>query len=219
MVPVYARGMDVSGSITLVLSIVALVVSALLAIRQNSLQRVTNNAPALADLLSQFRSSGIHEGFDFVCAELGSYQPEQGLTGLPPAVRYKVYDVCYFLQQFACMMIFGLIAEREFTALLRARTVAVWAAVGPFIEAERKINPSTGPEFMAALEAFAAKARSLPPGTGQKILTDWIARGIPPAQRLPVRIGRKSGWAFVDRSGAAPDARPSPTEPPAPAGR
>ncbi|GIH13830.1 hypothetical protein [Rugosimonospora africana] len=211
--------MDVSNSITLALSIVALIVSAFLAVRQNSLQRLTNNAPALVDLLSQFRSSAIHEGFDFVCGELGSYDESKGLTGLPPEVRYKVYDVCYFLQQFACMMIFDLVEERAFTALLRARTVAVWAAVGPFIRAERVINPSTGPEFMTALEAFAAKAASLSPAEGRKILDEWMARGIPPFPRWPVRIGRKNGWASVDRSGAAPDALPSATEPPAPAGR
>jgi hypothetical protein len=87
--------MDVSDSITLVLSIVALAVSGFLAFRQNMLQKLTNNAPALVDLLSQFRSSAVHEGFEFVCTELDRYEPEKGLSGLPPDVRYKVYDVCY----------------------------------------------------------------------------------------------------------------------------
>jgi hypothetical protein len=213
--------MDVSDSITLLLSIVALAVSGFLASRQNMLQKLTNNAPALVDLLSQFRSSAVHEGFEFVCTELAEYEPEKGLSGLPPGVRYRVYDVCYFLQQFACMMIFDLIAEKEFTALLRARTVAVWKAVEPFIEAERVINPDTGPEFMSPLGAFATKARRMSPEVGQKILRDWVARdpsNFPPPGRWRLRIGRRNGSASADRTVAARDVPPSAERPPAPAG-
>lgn len=170
--------MDASGVVSLVLSIAALAVSVVFALKQNSLQRQTNNAAALIDLLGQFRSPELHKGFAVIQNDLGSYDQANGLSGLPEEVRYHVFDVCYFLQQFACLIVAGIIKEKEFTALLRARLISAWARVEPFVQYERQNNPASGPEFLGTLEAFAVKARTLSPEVGQEILQRWVARPI-----------------------------------------
>jgi len=73
------------------------------------------------------------------------------------------------------MIIMGVIYEREFMALFRARALATWAAVEPFAKRERVINPLVGPEFLTLLEAFAAKAATMSPDVGQRMLKKWLA--------------------------------------------
>jgi hypothetical protein len=167
--------MSITEAVPLVISVIALAVTAVLAVRQNALQSRMNNTPALVEVLSQFRSTELHLNFETVCNEIGSYDPQHGLIGLPIEFRRKVYDVCYFLQQVGCMIVIGLIDETAFTALFRARTVATWEAVGPFIERERQINPITGPEFMAVFETFATRARGITPDVARRILRRWLA--------------------------------------------
>jgi hypothetical protein len=168
--------LNYSEDAALVLSVLALCVSAFLAHRQNSIQKIANNVPALVDILSQFRESHLHESFEYIYAHLPSHDPNEGLTGLPAGVRHRVLDVCYFLQQVACLIILNAVREREFLALFRARTMATWNAVEPFVKREREINPQLGPEFLLVLEVFAAKAAAMPPEIGQDILRKWLDR-------------------------------------------
>jgi hypothetical protein len=168
--------MDITNVVSLVLSASALLVSGVFAFRQNLLQKRMNNSPLVLDLLSQLRTTELHENFEIVCRDIGGHDPEKGIVGLPQELRRRVYDICYFLQQIAAMVAIGLVDERRATALFRARTVAAWAAVAPFVRAERLVNPITGPEFMTTLEVFATKAATITPDVGQQILRKYLNR-------------------------------------------
>jgi hypothetical protein len=122
--------MDATDLISLSLSIISLVATAFLALSQNSLQRRLNNSPAIIELLSQFRSTKLIDNFQTVCGEIGDYDPEKGLIGLPPEFRAKAYD----------------------------------------------INPVVGPEFLSVFEVHAAKAASMSPDVGRKILEKWYRK-------------------------------------------
>src|SRR5262249_24447235 len=120
--------------------------------------------------------SDLVQNFEYVYENLASHDSEGGLSGLPTEVRHHVMDVCYFLQQIACLIILDVINEREFVALFRSRVIATWDAVGPFIKQERLIDPRLGAEFFTPLEAFATKAKKMSPEIGQRILKRWIER-------------------------------------------
>lgn len=168
--------MDFANGVSLALSASALVVSGILAFRQNHLQKTMNNAPLLLDMLNQLRTTDLRENFEVVYRDVGGHDASKGIIGLPEDLRHRVYDVSHFLQQIATMVAIGLVDERGATALFRARTVATWGVIAPFVRAERLVNPMTGPEFMTTLEVFAAKAAAITPETGQKILRKYRNR-------------------------------------------
>ena len=168
--------MDAATAISLVVSIASLLVAGYVGIKQYTIQRNSNTLPAVLELLAQWQRPGLVDAFDFIAEELDNYDPDKGLIGLPPDAKAKVLDVSYFLQHVAMLIVQGVINEQEFTAFLRARTVAAWEKAGPFILKERVINPASGSEFMSLFEAFAAKARQFPPEIGQQIVARWLAK-------------------------------------------
>lgn len=168
--------MDAATVISLIVSTASLVAAAYVGIRQYTIQRNSNSLPATWELLAQWQKPELIEAFDFIMRELGDYDPDEGLTGLPSEARVKVLNVAYFLQHVALLIILDIIDERSFTTFLRARVVSAWEEAGPFILKERALNPAAGPEFMSLLEAWAAKARLYSPEIGQQILAKWLAK-------------------------------------------
>jgi hypothetical protein len=168
--------MDAATLISLIVSAASLVAAAYVGIRQYTIQKNSNSLPATWELLAQWQKPELIEAFDFIMRELDDQDPDEGLTGLPSEARAKVLNVAYFLQHVALLIILDIIDERSFTTFLRARVVSAWEKAGPFILAERALNPAAGPEFMSLLEAWAAKAKLYSPEIGQQILAKWLAQ-------------------------------------------
>jgi hypothetical protein len=168
--------MDVTAVISLVISIISLAAAVYIGVKQYLTQRKANNVPVF-ELLKQIEDPTFLDNFDFITGELKDYDPDQGLIGMPAEARKKVLAVCYFFQHLAMIMYLDLIDERVFTAYFRARTVAVWAAVEPFVRKERVLNPATGPEFLKLLEAFVIKAKRNSPEMTEELLNKWIKKG------------------------------------------
>jgi hypothetical protein len=97
---------------------------------------------------------------------------------LPADLRHDVYKVCYFLSQVGAMLILDILRQDAFLANFRARSVATWTIAGPFIRRERERNPHLGPEFLAIVEALAAKSAMFGPEIGQGIIKRWLAKPI-----------------------------------------
>jgi hypothetical protein len=166
---------------TIVFSLFALIVSAIsvvIATRQVSLQDKANNASAVVTILSEFRDPLLHESFEQMFERLPNHDPRGGLSGLPPDLRHHTYNVCYFLNQIACMLVLRILREDAFLAIFRARSIAVWQVAGPFIQREREINPSVGPEFLSVVEALAARSAGIGPEVGRGILMEWLNRPV-----------------------------------------
>jgi hypothetical protein len=195
--------MTISDAVSLTISIVSLLAAAYIAVRQYVLAKNSNNLPTTFELLKQFREPGLHESFDFVINELSARDSSKGLMNLADAERVKVFDVCYFIQQIAMMIILGLADEIKFSVLIRARTIAVWNSVKPFVESERLLNSAVGPDFFTLLEAFAIKVSRLPPDTGKIILDNWLdepVRG--PRRRVNMRIWVANAFKNSDATSA-----------------
>jgi hypothetical protein len=190
--------MNAATAISLLISIVSLSAAAYIGVRQYTVQKRANSVPASFEILAQLQRPEFHSNFQFIVEELDNYNPSQGLAGLPLEARVRVYDVCYFLQHVAMLILLDLIDERMFTAYFRARSVTVWGKVEPFIRNERMINPVTGPELLTLFEAFAIKASRITPEVGQIILAKWLARDSHRWTKsgLTKRIsGHRRGWA------------------------
>ncbi|MEU7876044.1 hypothetical protein [Dactylosporangium sp. NPDC049140] len=166
---------------TVGLSMLALAVSvasAYMSRRQVTLQDKATHAGAVVTILAQFRDPKLHESFECVFNELPGHDAELGLGGLPAGVRNHTYNVCYFLNEIGSMLTLGILREDAFLAIFRARAIAVWGIVGPFVEREREINARVGPEFLAVVEALAHRAAMLRPDVGRGILREWLERPI-----------------------------------------
>jgi hypothetical protein len=162
---------------TIVLSLVAVVISALsayVATRQASLQDRANNAIGVIQILSELRSPELRNSFDRMYEGLPRQNAEEGLSGLPEDLKTHTLNVCYFLNQVGSMMVLGVIREDAFLAMFRARAIAAWEAVGPFVHREREINPRVGAEYLSVIEALATKASRLGPRVGREILAEWL---------------------------------------------
>jgi hypothetical protein len=149
----------------LAVSILALLVSILLTTRQIRLLRDANHIPAIVNLLSEFKDPELHQDYRYVTQQLRTeHQPQLGLSGLPEPARSSVIRVAYYFNTFAFLVGFGIIDERRlFMTGVGDRIIAVWDAIRPYVEQERKQD---GFRVLAMLENLRelADARRIPPG-------------------------------------------------------
>jgi hypothetical protein len=170
---------SVSDAVSITLAVLSLVVAGYTAGKQYLLQKRSVNVPVVMEILTSFRDPQLHASLEAVTRNLPHADPSKGLGGLKPELRNHVFNVAYFFQMVAGLVLMDLADARVFTTLLRARLISTWTAMEPFIIREREINPSTGPEFLTLYEAFAIKASATGPEVGQAILRRWMA-GEPP---------------------------------------
>jgi len=174
------------GVAALAVSLLALLVSAVFAARQVALMRNANYVPVLIDLLSEFRSLEFNDNYRFVCTRLPiEYESTAGISGLPDEARAKIYDIAYYYQVFAALTALGVLQDRHIIAVLRDRIVHVWEAMEPFVLAERRLAPHTGPFLFRNLEEFAKKAQEMPTASVERFM-----RGLPLSGRGPLGTPR-----------------------------
>ncbi|MFI5838838.1 hypothetical protein ACIA8K_03870 [Catenuloplanes sp. NPDC051500] len=173
---------QVLGVAALLVSLLALLVSAIFAARQVTHMRNANYVPVMIDLLAQFRSVEFNDNYRFVCTRLPvEHEPTAGISGLPDDVRAKIYDVAYYYQLFAALTALGVLQDRQIIAVLRDRIVHVWYSIEPFVIVEREAAQHTGPFLFRNLEEFAKKAEKMPSAT-----VDRFVRGLPLHSRNPL---------------------------------
>ncbi|BEL04595.1 hypothetical protein Q0Z83_027860 [Actinoplanes sichuanensis] len=176
LVPFTVYCMDLVGLVALLVSLVAVVVSARLAITQNSMQKHANTIPSMDLLLGEFRSEEFWRSYNYVCTELADQDSGRGIAGLPAEARSHVYSVCYLFQHLGDLVRLGVVDERAILSTLRFRVIQVWAAVEPFVVQERRVNPAAGPNTLRLLEAFAARAEILPAESYSNAIEVWLSR-------------------------------------------
>lgn len=148
------------GIVAIVVSVISLAVSGSLAARQVQTQRQANHLPAIVGLLAEFRNPQIHDDYNLVTTDLTSkFDPKLGISNLPDDVRRAVLNVTYYYQSFAFLIAFGILDEEKVLAVVRLRLLHVWAAVQPFVIAEREISPFP---VLVMLENLAKSAEELP---------------------------------------------------------
>jgi hypothetical protein len=122
-------------------SVVALVVSGLLARRQSTMMRHGNELPVLVDLLQEFRSRDFQAAEDYVLNKLATENdPLSGTTELPDAPRMAVNYVASFFTALGALAHYQMVDEEIVVAHFGFRARRAWNALEKYIDQERQIR-------------------------------------------------------------------------------
>jgi hypothetical protein len=152
--------------IALAISLLALLVSSVLAFRQTQVQRQANHALVM-DLIREGRQRDWHVAYDYVCTSLPAiHEPNCGVSGLPEEAQGHFYNVAYYYHSFALMVALGVLDERQVIWLFRHRVITVWRSIQPYVERERAANANVPGNWLRTLEEFAIHLESSTPKGG-----------------------------------------------------
>lgn len=127
--------------ISLIISLVALLTAALLAIRQSILMRHTNELPIFIELTQEFRSRDFQRAEEYVLNQLAAeHSADLGISGLPEDAKAAVTTVLIFFNTFGAYVYFGLADEKIVVSLYAYRANRAWVALEPYIFAERRFR-------------------------------------------------------------------------------
>ncbi|WP_327003215.1 hypothetical protein OHA72_50415 [Dactylosporangium sp. NBC_01737] len=146
-----------------VVSLFALGVSGIVALRQIAQFHRVNHFSVIAQLLGEFRRAEFHERYDYVVNKLGSdHAPDLGLLNLPEPARTNVMDIAFYFQEFASLRAFGILHESENLGNLYRRTIEVWDAIEPYVLVERGRSQNRANEHtLALLQQYATRLKAL----------------------------------------------------------
>ena len=132
----YVPAMDTSITLSVaavLVSVLALFASTFLTVGQLRLLRQTNHLPPIIELLSEFRSSKLHDNFAYVTTRLREeHDPELSIFELPEPARSTVIDTAYYYQTIASLVGFGVLDER-IIVVIRTRIIRVWESIEPYL--------------------------------------------------------------------------------------
>lgn len=148
---------------SLATSIVALVVSVLVAWRQDQKTKSAGDFAAVLEVyLRDVRSKEYQDDQSYVVSQLTLDHPQPGITvsGLPERERNAVWNVAFLYESIGMMYKLGVMDRRIAIGLFHFRIIQVWEAITPFVQAERQFRD--GP-FLAFFENLYCEARSISP--------------------------------------------------------
>jgi hypothetical protein len=146
----------------LTLSLIALIVSAFLAVRQLGTMRQTNILPIVTSILQEPRSQQFREHLDYISHQLlNEYTPEAGCFELPEPARDHVLSVCYYYEGLGLLVRFGVIDERMAISAFGTYCDRAWRLLEPFILGERRARGSG--RFQVYFEDLVCRVRATPP--------------------------------------------------------
>jgi hypothetical protein len=122
-------------------SIVALVVSGLLARQQSTMMRHGNELPVLVDLLQEFRSRDFQEAEHYVLNRLAAEtDPSSGSTELPVDPRLAVNYVASFFTSLGALVCHRMVDEEIVVAQFGFRARRAWCVLEKYVDRERQIR-------------------------------------------------------------------------------
>ena len=159
--------MDTSSTLSVValaVSVFAVGLSTVLAIRQEAVQRNSNQLPLINELLGEFRRPEFHDRYKYVVERLPvEHSNELGITNLPDDARTAVLDMAYYFQTHASLAEFGISPDRRLLTNLDQRVLEIWTSIKPYVAVERLNSPGAQGTMLTVLERYAAgleKSRS-----------------------------------------------------------
>jgi hypothetical protein len=149
--------------IALVVAVAAFAVSSIFAIKQLRSARIANNTAVTIELLGrEWRTDEFLESEDFVLNKLANeYSPDEGISGLPFEVRRHVTRFAQFYSSLGMMWVFDAIDKSLIMSTVSYRVKAAWAALEPYIVAERRIGRPVYLSFFEHLACVASEADTL----------------------------------------------------------
>ncbi|WP_329134933.1 hypothetical protein OG552_20310 [Streptomyces sp. NBC_01476] len=121
----------------LVLSIVAVVVSVVVSLRQITLARHSNALPVVIDLFREHRSDHLTTARAFVYRELPAYDLSQGLDALPEEKQRLVRDLAWFYDNLGALVAHNLVDVEPVSGYLGGSVILIWEKMEPLVRGER----------------------------------------------------------------------------------
>ena len=143
---------------SLLASLVALAVSAVLVGRQSTIMRHANEVPLLLESFKEYRSAEFQRNEHYVVHQLGrDHAPELGVTGLPEEARIPAQALVTFFNVLGTLLVFDMADEAVIVPFFGFRVRTAWSALAPYVSHERKIRDD---DFYGAFfEDLACRAR------------------------------------------------------------
>ena len=144
-----------------VVAVIALTVTALLAIRQTRTSAAGYALPVVLDMFDQFRSEEFYTAREYVIEMLGKeFDPPMPYRDLPPEVRLQVRMVAGRYDDLGKLVAHRIVDPELVIGGNGTAIRQVWAAVAPFVRQERAVHGTT---TWIYLEDLAHRAQAMPP--------------------------------------------------------
>ncbi|MET9888847.1 hypothetical protein ABZZ47_01290 [Streptomyces sp. NPDC006465] len=147
--------------VSLLISLIALAISAYLAHRQASAAHGANLIPVIFNSFREWRQPDFVQTQKYILASLSiDHDAEMGLSGIPEPLQSQIDKVAIFYDDLGKLVAYRALDWKIVVGTFGVTTVKVWAELRPFIYREREIR---GTRHMACFEDLACRAKDNPP--------------------------------------------------------
>jgi hypothetical protein len=143
---------------TLVISLIALAVSSIFAVRQINAAHHANQLPIINDILREVRSSKFLREEQLLWQKLPALRSDVRFSHLPEDLREAAYDVCFAYLMVAYLVSLKIIDRRLAILPIHYRIIRTWDAVAPLVVEERR-HRGDELSFLNLLESFVEFVR------------------------------------------------------------
>ena len=151
---------DITSILALIVSVIALALSALLAFRQIVLMNRANQWPLMVDLIQELRSQDFIRREHYVRTQLQNNLRELGVNNLSLEAVESAQVLASLFNSIGALIIFKVIDRRMAIATFGYRADRSWKALESFVLAERQRR---GGDYMNYYEHFVGLVRETPP--------------------------------------------------------
>jgi hypothetical protein len=170
----------------LAISLTALVISILLALRQLRLASGKIHLPVVLDAFKETRSEAWFEAQEYVLTELAQeHKPDYGHRGLPEQARTHVNTIGLFYDDLGKLVAHGMVNQSLVIGAYGTNIVRLWDALAPYVYTERREH---GLHFWIYFEDLAARTAATHP---EVVYADLRLRSRPPRHE-PDAVGPAS---------------------------
>jgi hypothetical protein len=158
--------------VSLLLSSVAIILSALFTTRQAKLQENANLLSITIDLFREWRSEEFKESYTYIMRDLRrDYDIKSGFD-LPVEARGHAIRVSHYLDNLGLLVYYGVVRHDLVIAFIGGAIIDVWTSLAPYIYVERSKRQGVYQEFFEHLAGLAKteadafthlKLRKMPP--------------------------------------------------------
>lgn len=143
--------------IAVVVSFIALTASAVIAVRQITIMRQSNQVPLFVELFQEFRSERFQVAERCIMNKVATGNTGQGVSGLPDDVRSAVNITNNYYGTLGALIMHGILEERVAVSMVGYRADQLWTKLESLIIAER-VNRGSD-DFASFFEDFVYRVR------------------------------------------------------------
>lgn len=147
------------GFASFAVSLVALAISTVFAIRQTRLTQNSSQLPIFLQFFRELGTTNLHIKEITLWEELAALDPSLGFSELPEPTRSHAYNVANYYLMLAYLVAFELVDERMALLPVYFRLQKTWGLMKPFVEQERRWR-GVDSSFLNTVEALVEKIES-----------------------------------------------------------